>query len=336
MQLGAQKGQYNRSKAVRNFYDLVNESIRLGWNDSLHFAPLTPEETLEESITRHQRLMIDKLKLQKGRRVLDVGCGVGGPMRRVAREAGMTVLCLNKNTRQLEKTRIKNIEHGLVEQAEYLNSSFMNLSAIEENSLDAAYALESTCYAPDKVHAFAEIYRVLKPGALFWGQEMCLTQLYNVEDQKHRWIEEEIRFTLELKELFTFDEVNGALESVGFEIIEAENLAEDSDPRTPWYKPMQGSTNFSRLLWGISWVRRMQFAIARLAEMTRLLPKGVANVFRQADRIAQAFVAGGESGIYTPLYCFLARKTGEDHAYAEVHPKPEPKLSTSVDALETT
>ena len=48
-----------------------------GWGESLHFAPLTPHESLEESIIRHQRLMIAKLELRPGMTVVDVGCGIG-------------------------------------------------------------------------------------------------------------------------------------------------------------------------------------------------------------------------------------------------------------------
>ena len=145
----------------------------------MHFAPLTPEETLEESIVRHQRLMIKRLELQAGMRVVDVGCGVGGPMRRVASEAGVRVVCINNNEQQLAKTRQRNVEAGLDHMAEYMKCNFMDMSAIEANSFDAGYAIESTCHAPDKKRAFAEIFRVLKPGALFWGQGMCMTEKFD-------------------------------------------------------------------------------------------------------------------------------------------------------------
>ena len=155
------------------YYDLCSEFMQFGWNESLHFAPLTPAETLEESIVRHQRLMIEQLQLREGMRIADIGCGVGGPMRRVARESGATVVCINNNAQQLEKARSRNEEVGLDHLAEYVKCSFMDMSVIEANSFDAGYAIESTCHAPDKRGAFAEIFRVLKPGALFWCQEMA-------------------------------------------------------------------------------------------------------------------------------------------------------------------
>ena len=80
---------YDHAETVREYYDLCNEFMVFGWGDSLHFAPLSPRESLEDSKIRHQRLMIAKLELREGMTVIDVGCGVGGPMRRVVREAGV-------------------------------------------------------------------------------------------------------------------------------------------------------------------------------------------------------------------------------------------------------
>ena len=42
--------------------------------------------------------------------------------------------------------------------------------------------------------------------------------------------------------------------------------------------------------------------------MLRVSPKGSSDVVGMLDQTASAYVAGGKSGIFTPLYCFLARK----------------------------
>lgn len=54
--------------------------------------------------------------------------------------------------------------------------------------------------------------------------------------------------------------------------------------------------------------RKAIFAGVRMAEMFRLFPNGSAAVIQLMDRTANAYVAGGKLGIFTPLYCFLARK----------------------------
>ena len=68
---------YDHTETVNDYYDLCSEFMQFGWSESLHFAPLTRGETLEESIVRHQRLMIEKLQLREGMTVADIGCGVG-------------------------------------------------------------------------------------------------------------------------------------------------------------------------------------------------------------------------------------------------------------------
>ena len=54
--------------------------------------------------------------------------------------------------------------------------------------------------------------------------------------------------------------------------------------------------------------RKAFIGASRLAEVLRVLPKGSADVVGLMDRTANAYVAGGRAGIFTPLYCFLARK----------------------------
>ena len=308
-QADAGGGDYDHTETVRDYYDLCSEFMQFGWNESLHFAPLTPEETLQESIVRHQRLMIGRLELREGMRVIDVGCGVGGPMRRVARESGARVMCVNNSELQLEEARRKNVEAGLDHMAEYMKCNFMDMSAIEADSFDAAYAIESTCHAPDKRRAFAEIYRVLKPGALFWGQEMCMTGKFDPGNGLHRKIRDELMLGIALKEIATFREVDRALEAAGFGIVEAGDRNNADGPGTPWYRPMEGQGGtlrnaFHRTPWG----RVALVGGLWLAETLRFFPRGSTAVVRLMARTANAYVAGGKAEIFTPLYCFLARK----------------------------
>ena len=300
---------YDHTETVNDYYDLCSEIMQYGWSESLHFAPLKPGESLEESILRHQRVMIEGLKLRRGMKVVDIGCGVCGPMRTVARESGVSVLCINNNGQQLERARQKNVEAGLDHVAEYLQCSFMDMSAVDADTFDAGYAIESTCHAPDKQGAFAQIHRILKPGALFWGQEMCLTDKFDPDDRHHQALKEDLMQGIALRDIATFAEVHRALEAVGFEVVEARDRDVQQGPSTPWYQPMAGRggtlrSAFRRTPLG----RKAILGTMRLAEMFRYFPRGSAAVVRLMDRTADAYVAGGEAGIFTPLYCFLARK----------------------------
>ena len=310
----AGEATYDHSATVKDYYDLCGALMLFGWGNSLHFAPLSPRETLEESKTRHQRLMIEKLELSEGMAVIDVGCGIGGPMRRVVRESGVRVLGVNNNELQLDRARSLNSEAGIDHMVDYLACSFMDMGSIADGTFDRGYGIESTCHAPDKAGAFAEIHRVLKPGALYWGQEMCLTDEFDPGDPRHRALERDLRYGIALKDIATMGEVNRALEAAGFEVVEgmdrgAAGANGANGSTTPWYQPMTtGGGTLVSALRRIPLTRKAFVAGARTAEVLRVLPKGTADVVRLMDRAARAYVAGGRAGIFTPLYCFLARK----------------------------
>ncbi len=301
---------YDHTETVKEFYDLGGEFMVFAWGESLHFAPLSPQESVEDSKTRHQRLMIAKLELREGMRVVDIGCGIGGPMRRVVRDAGVRVVGVNSNEIQMDKAKSLNAEAGLGHMVDYLACSFMDMSAIADDTFDRGYAIESTCHAPDKAGAFAEIYRVLKPGALFWGQEMCMTDKFDPNDNRHRAIKQDLMRGIALQDIATMGKVNRAVEMAGFQLIEGMDRAvEENGPTTPWYQPMETRRRtLANGLYRIPLGRKAFIGASRLAEVLGAFPKGSADVVRLLDRTANALVAGGRAGIFTPLYCFLARK----------------------------
>ena len=303
---------YNHNETVREYYNLCNEFMVFGWGESLHFAPLSPQESLENSKIRHQRLMIDSLELREDMTVVDIGCGIGGPMRRVVKEAGVRVVGVNYSEVQLARAKTLNARAGIDHMVDYLECSFMDMGAVADDTFDRGYAIESTCHAPDKVGAFAEIYRVLKPGALFWGQEMCLTSKFDPHSDQHQAIKRDLMHGIALTDIATTTEVDRALEAVGFQIIEGRDRgAVEGDLTTPWYQPMEtirGTRSVGSDLRRTPRSRRALRTVTKLASALKIIPSGSADVVGLLDETAKAYVAGGKAGVFTPLYCFLARK----------------------------
>lgn len=85
------------------------------------------------------------MSLKPGMRVLDVGCGVGGPAREIARFSDVNIVGVNNNDFQIGRARKYTKDAGLENQVQFTKGDFMKLSEkFGENSFDAGMTL-STC-----------------------------------------------------------------------------------------------------------------------------------------------------------------------------------------------
>ncbi|TVU44489.1 hypothetical protein EJB05_03932 [Eragrostis curvula] len=100
----------NYTDLVNKYYDLVTSFYEYGWGDSFHFAGRWPGETVRESIKRHQHFMALQLGLKEGMKVLDVGCGIGGPLVEIARFSSALITGLNNNDYQISRGQVNTLE----------------------------------------------------------------------------------------------------------------------------------------------------------------------------------------------------------------------------------
>jgi hypothetical protein len=97
-------GIKDRSKVtqlVDVFYSLVTDIYEWGWGQSFHFSPKLPGKTWAASEAAHEARVAAALGLKPGMRCLDVGCGVGGPMRTIAAVSGAHVTGITINQYQV-------------------------------------------------------------------------------------------------------------------------------------------------------------------------------------------------------------------------------------------
>jgi len=303
----AEDGPSNHKDFNNLYYDLVTDFYEYGWGKSFHFAPRVPGESFEASLTRHEHFLALALGLKPGMVVADFGSGIGGSLLEIARFSGAKIVGINSNAYQLERARQLAEETELAHLAEFLHCDFLEVDA-PDGSFDAAYSIEATCCAPDKISIYGEVFRVLKPGALFAAYEYCMTDRFDPQDPHHLKIKADIQLGGGLLVIDDPETIDDALASVGFEVLETRDLALQTGPSIPWYEPLAGSglsvASFRSSRVG-RWVTRNTL---RVLEGLRIAPRGTVRVAETLDLCAVAMAEGGRLGIFTPMYFIHARK----------------------------
>ena len=292
---------------VSGYYDLVTDIYERGWGESFHFAPRVKGEPFDASIKRHQHYIAARLGLAPGMRVLDVGCGVGGPMREIARFSGAQVVGVNNNAYQVQKARRYNHERRLDSLCSVIEADFMRIPEPDE-SFHAVYAFEATCHAPDKTALFRELFRLLLPGAKIALYEWCLTEAFNPERPMHQVIKKGIEKGNGLPDILTIDATRQCFEDAGFAIIDHHDKAREGDSEVPWFHSLAGrdlsATGLRRTRVGRIASRGLVLGL----EALRIAPKGTGQITEYLHAGADALVAAGDAGCFTPMAFFLAQK----------------------------
>lgn len=302
------KGNY--TDVVNKYYDLATSFYEYGWGDSFHFAHRYKWETLRESLLRHEHFLALKMGLRPEHKVLDVGCGIGGPLRNIAAFSGASITGLNNNEFQVSRGEEINRKTGHHDRCNFIKADFMNIP-VADATYDGVYEIEATCHAPDATACYKEIFRTLKPGGVFASYEWCTTDEYDPNNPEHKQIALDIQLGNGLPTVRSTRDVLKALRDAGFEVEEEVDLAPLAD--IPWYLPIDPYRKFDptdilgqlkTTWWGRSFTHYMVMGLEKIG----IAPAGSVDVSSFLCKGADALVEGGRRGIYTAMYFTLARK----------------------------
>jgi SAM-dependent methyltransferase len=116
-------------------------------------------------LTRSELLYLRKeLPIGPADRLVDLGCGRGGPGLWIARETGARLAGLDITPEGPAEARRRTPAFGLAGRAGFVAADCTCI-ALRSNSLDAALSVDALWMVPDKAAAFTEIARILRPGA---------------------------------------------------------------------------------------------------------------------------------------------------------------------------
>ena len=161
---------YSSSKSVADAYDNWTEDSLLEalWGDHIHLGFYEDLKAIKD----FRKAKIDFVhelvkwsgmdKLPRGSRILDVGCGIGGSSRILAKDYGFEVIGITISPGQVK--RANELTHS------DLHCNFQVMDALslsfEEGSFDGVWSVEAGPHMPDKQKYADEMLRVLRPGGV--------------------------------------------------------------------------------------------------------------------------------------------------------------------------
>jgi len=308
---------------TNDYYDVSNRSYELAWGSSFHFAPREPWESLGDSLLRLEWRIAEILQLKSGMKVIDMGCGISGPLTTIATKSGANITGVTINRYQVQRGRQRIAKQKLADTCDVMHANYMDLS-VKDSFFDAAYSFEAYCHASDKPACFSELYRVVKPGAEVVIVDWCSTEKYDAANPHHVKLIDDIKIYNVTPSIFSFEDQIAAIAGAGFEIIDSDAPNKDcgnpeTHPEIPWYAPLEGrdfplQCYMRHPLW-LARTPRGRFLAERttkILERLRAIPAGSSQISVMFNRAADALVESGKLGIFDPSFLVHARKPLND------------------------
>ena len=123
-----------------------------------------------------QDRFIEHLALSAGKKLLDVGCGAGGPGLQIAEKTGCSVLGIDVHEQAIAAARSLATKLGLADRVNFrvVNASGRLVSA--DGEFDAILCIDAINHLPDRTAVIGDWARVLKPGGrLLFTDPITLT-----------------------------------------------------------------------------------------------------------------------------------------------------------------
>jgi cyclopropane fatty-acyl-phospholipid synthase-like methyltransferase len=162
------------AEAIRDYYDRQTRGFLAlgegGTAEAIHRAVWDPQaRTADDAFHYTERRMREWLSTQPDEcpHVVDLGCGVGGSLRYLARHLRMTGTGVTVSPVQASLGTARSTAEGLAPAVRCLCGDF-NEVPLPDQSADAVMAIEAFVHGATPARFFAEAARLLKPGGRLW------------------------------------------------------------------------------------------------------------------------------------------------------------------------
>ncbi|MGB3534627.1 MAG: methyltransferase domain-containing protein [Microcoleaceae cyanobacterium] len=179
--------RYQSSDSVANSYDEWTEDgiLEFYWGEHIHLGHYGSPPQRKDFLTAKEDFVHEMVRwggldqLPAGTTVLDVGCGIGGSSRILAKDYGFAVTGVTISPQQVKRAT-ELTPQGV--NATFKVDDAMALS-FPDASFDVVWSIEAGPHMPDKAVFAKELMRVLKPGGILvvadWNQRDDRTKPLN-------------------------------------------------------------------------------------------------------------------------------------------------------------
>jgi cyclopropane-fatty-acyl-phospholipid synthase len=219
---GLRHSKVRDAGAIHHHYDVSNAFYEKVLGPSMTYTcACYPHEgaTLEEAQEDKYRLVFDKLRLQEGDRLLDIGCGWGGMVRYAARRGVRAIGATLSREQATWAQRAIEVE-GLADLAEVRHTDYRD---VPEGGFDAVSSIGLTEHIGVRNYPtyFRTVQGKLREGGLLLNH--CITRPDNRRTSTGAFID---RYVFPDGELTGSGTVIAAMQDVGLEVRHEENLRE--------------------------------------------------------------------------------------------------------------
>jgi ubiquinone/menaquinone biosynthesis C-methylase UbiE len=284
---------------TRAYYDLMAGVIEGTCGTCWHFCPPRAGESREAAIRNMHQLLCRLLEHGPGRRMLEIGCGIGGTLRSMALYSGGRLAGVTIGHEEIRRANELIRQAGLEAQCIAVEGDCQSLP-FPGAAFDGAYAIYALKYLARIDRVLSEAFRVLRPGAPLVVYDIHRTDRYNPSDTEHVRLMKALEYATGMPPLLTAAALADAARQVGFDCETRMDISQEY----PWYHDFVANPINAWLVTSPG-IRQL----VGLLEAVRFMPAG----FRRfndtflAGTVA-ALIAMGRLGILTGSSVMVLRK----------------------------
>jgi cyclopropane fatty-acyl-phospholipid synthase-like methyltransferase len=208
-------------KLYRNVQRIHNELKAAGIDGStpLAVSDLSPFDQYHYHGTDAVDTAIERLGIDSGFQVADVGAGIGGPARYIAERTGCTVYALELQEEMNELASELTARCGLSGQVRHIAGDVLDIP-LEPGRFDAVVSWLAVYHIADQRRFWSKCRRALKPGGAVFIEDLCVRRPLSPTEQGLMSAE------LYAQSMVTFDAYRERLRAAGFVKIDIEDMSD--------------------------------------------------------------------------------------------------------------